>query len=128
MVLRGTVRGITQNNKNRVDIGQVMESKQEVKSKHKKRFKVIMEIVFMAFGVLCGIMPQPFPLLVPILIGTVRIVGRALEKEPEPPSAPVVYCNGQNAPDKPIKTLPKQKPPAVEASGARKNKTSERVK
>lgn len=45
-----------------------------------------------------------------------------------PPSAPVVYCNGHVAPDKPIKTLPKQKPPAVEASGARKNKTSERVK
>ena len=105
-----------------------MESKQEVKSKHKKRFKVIMEIVFMALGVLCGIMPQPFPLLVPIIIGTIRIISNAVKKEPEPPSAPVVYCNGHVAPDKPIKTLPKQKPPAVEASGARKNKTSERVK
>ena len=100
----------------------------ERKAKRRKRFRVVMEIILMALGVLCGIMPQPFPLLVPILIGTVRIVGRALEKEPEPPSAPVVYCNGHVAPDKPIKTLPKQKPPAVEASGARKNKTSERVK
>lgn len=77
-----------------------MESKQEVKSKHKKRFKVIMEIVFMALGVLCGIMPQPFPLLVPIIIGTIRIISNAVKKEPEPPSAPVVYCNGHVAPDK----------------------------
>ena len=100
----------------------------ERKAKRRKRFRVVMEIVFMAFGVLCGIMPQPFPLLVPIIIGTIRIISNAVKKEPEPPSAPVVYCNGQNAPDKPIKTLPKQKPPAVEASGARKNKTSERVK
>ena len=103
-------------------------SQRERKAKRRKRFRVVMEIILMALGVLCGIMPQPFPLLVPILIGTVRIVGRALEKEPEPPSAPVVYCNGHKAPDKPIKTLPKQKPPAVDASGARKNKTSERVK
>ena len=102
----------------------------ERKAKRRKRFRVVMEIMLMALGVLCGIMPQPFPLLVPILIGTVRIVGRAVEKVPTSPPAPapVVYCNGHVAPDKPIKTLPKQKPPAVDASGARKNKTSERVK
>ncbi len=76
-----------------------MESKQEVKSKHKKRFKVIMEIVFMALGVLCGIMPQPFPLLVPIIIGTIRIISNAVKKEPAP-ATPVVYCNGHKAPDK----------------------------
>ncbi len=75
-------------------------SQRERKAKRRKRFRVVMEIILMALGVLCGIMPQPFPLLVPILIGTVRIVGRALEKEPEPPSAPVVYCNGHVAPDK----------------------------
>lgn len=75
----------------------------ERKAKRRKRFRVVMEIILMALGVLCGIMPQPFPLLVPILIGTVRIVGRALEKEPEPAApapAPVVYCNGHVAPDK----------------------------
>ncbi len=76
-----------------------MESKQEVKSKHKKRFRVIMEIVFMALGILCGIMPQPFPLLVPIIIGTIRIISNAVKKEPEP-ATPVVYCNGHVAPDK----------------------------
>ncbi len=76
-----------------------MESKQEVKSKHKKRFRVIMEIVFMALGVLCGIMPQPFPLLVPIIIGTIRIISNAVKKEPAP-ATPVVYCNGHKAPDK----------------------------
>ena len=76
-----------------------MESKQEVKSKHKKRFRVIMEIVFMALGILCGIMPQPFPLLVPIIIGTIRIISNAVKKEPEP-ATPVEYCNGHVAPDK----------------------------
>lgn len=76
-----------------------MESKQGVKSKHKKRFKVIMEIVFMALGILCGIMPQPFPLLVPIIIGTIRIISNAVKKELEP-ATPVVYCNGHKAPDK----------------------------
>ena len=76
-----------------------MESKHEVKSKHKKRFKVIMEIVFMALGILCGIMPQPFPLLVPIIIGTIRIISNAVKKEPAP-ATPVVYCNGHKAPDK----------------------------
>lgn len=80
-------------------------SQRERKAKRRKRFRVVMEIILMALGVLCGIMPQPFPLLVPILIGTVRIVGRALEKEPEPPSAPVVYCNGHKAPDKTNKKM-----------------------
>lgn len=102
----------------------------ERKAKRRKRFRVVMEIMLMALGVLCGIMPQPFPLLVPILIGTVRIVGRAVEKVPTSPPAPapVVYCNGHKAPEKPIKSTSKQKPPAVEASGARKNKTREKVK
>lgn len=79
----------------------------ERKAKRRKRFRVVMEIILMALGVLCGIMPQPFPLLVPILIGTVRIVGRAVEKVPTSPPAPapVVYCNGQNAPEKTDKKM-----------------------
>ena len=38
----------------------------ERKKKHRKRFRVIMEIAFMVPGIMCGTMPYPFPLLVPI--------------------------------------------------------------
>ncbi len=50
-------------------------------NKHRKRFRVILEIVFMVLGVLCAIMPRPFPLIVPILIGTVRIISNAIQRD-----------------------------------------------
>lgn len=78
---------------------------QQQKNKHRKRFRVLIEIVFMALGILCAIMPAPFPLLVPIAIGTIRIISNAVKKDgsSEPP---IVYCNGHKAPD--IKDSPKK--------------------
>ena len=71
----------------------------EKKRKRRKRFRVIMEIAFMVLGILCSIMPYPFPLLVPIGIGTIRIISNAVQKEKEPPaSQPIVYCNGEKEP------------------------------
>lgn len=50
----------------------------------------------MTLGIICTIMPAPFPLLVPISIGTIRIISNAIRSEKEPPPAqPVVYCNGK---------------------------------
>ena len=69
------------------------------KSKHRKRFQVIMEIVFMALGIVCGLMPSPFPILVPIIIGTIRIISNAEKEDKEPPATPtIVYCRGEKEP------------------------------
>lgn len=63
-----------------------------------------MEIAFMTLGVLCGIMPKPFPILVPIFIGAVRIISSAVKREKEPPPQPaVVYCNGNTKPHVAVK-------------------------
>lgn len=73
----------------------------ERKRKHRKRFRVIMEIAFMVLGIMCGTMPYPFPLLVPIGIGMIRIISNAVKKEKEPEAPPpIVYCNGEKEPKK----------------------------
>jgi len=71
----------------------------ERKRKRRKRFRVIMEIAFMVLSILCSVMPYPFPLVVPIGIGTIRIISNAVRKEKEPPTTqPIVYCNGEREP------------------------------
>ena len=81
----------------------------ERKRKHRKRFRVIVEILLMALGVLCSIMPQPFPLLVPIGIGAIRIISNAARREREPEEKQsVVYCNGVQEPHKAKKSTEAQ--------------------
>ncbi len=70
--------------------------KQKRINNRKKVFCVLVEVAFMVLGILCSIMPAPFPLLVPIAIGTVRIISKSIEKDKDP--APVVYCNGAQEP------------------------------
>ncbi len=50
----------------------------------------------MALGILCTIMLSPFPLLVPIGIGVIRIISNAVKREKEAPPVPppIVYYNG----------------------------------
>ncbi len=49
----------------------------------------------MALGILCTIMPSPFPLLVPIGIGVIRIISNAVKREKEaPPTPSIEYSNG----------------------------------
>lgn len=72
--------------------------KTKKRNDHKKILRVLLEVACMVLGILCGIMPAPFPLLVPIAIGTVRIISNAFRKDKEP--APVVYCNGAQKPKK----------------------------
>ncbi len=72
------------------------KARKSERNKHKKRFRVILEIAFMVLGIVCGIMPYPFPLLVPIGIGTVRIISSAVQRERTEAAPPVkVYCNGE---------------------------------
>ena len=79
-----------------------MKNRQKRKYKRWRWFRVTLEIVFMAAGILCSIMPYPYPLLVPIGIGTIRIISSAVAREKkaeEPPvPPPVVYCNGEKEP------------------------------
>lgn len=73
--------------------------KTKKQNKHKKRLRIIFEIALMTLGVLCSIMPYPFPLLVPIGLGTIRIITQAVRKDNvEQNTAPVVYCNGAQDP------------------------------
>ncbi len=73
--------------------------KTKKQNKHKKRLRIIFEIALMTLGVLCSIMPYPFPLLVPIGLGTIRIITQAVRKDNvEQNTAPVVYCNGAQYP------------------------------
>lgn len=73
----------------------------EKKRKRRKRFRVIMEIAFMVLGIVCSVMPYPFPLLVPIGIGVIRIISNAVKSEKTPPATqPIVYCNGEKEPKK----------------------------
>lgn len=95
------------------------ESAEKIKKRNnrRKQFRIVFEIVLMTLGVLCSIMPYPFPLLVPIGIGTVRIITQAVRKDTaEPAAPPVVYCNGAQEP----KPVPKKK--ATKATQRKKRK------
>lgn len=78
-----------------------MKSKEKRKHKRWRWLRVTLEIAFMTAGILCSIMPYPYPLLVPIGIGTIRIISSAVAREKkaeEPPT--IVYCNGDKEPHK----------------------------
>lgn len=76
-----------------------MKSKEKRKHKRWRWLRVTLEIAFMTAGILCSIMPYPFPLAVPIGIGVIRIISSAVarEKKAEEPQQ-VVYCNGAKEP------------------------------
>ncbi len=76
-----------------------MKIKEKRKHKRWRWIRVTLEIAFMIAGILCSIMPYPYPLLVPIVIGTIRIISSAVAREKkaeEPPQ--IVYCNGEKEP------------------------------
>ena len=90
----------------------------ERKRRHRKTLRVIIEIIFMTLGVLCAIMPAPFPLLVPIGIGAIRIISNAVRSEKKP--QPVVYCNGTREPHTKEKAKTKHE---IQAEGKQRRKT-----
>ena len=82
------------------------KKKAEKRANVKKVIRIILEVGFMVLGILCTIMPAPFPLLVPIFIGSVRIISSAIRKDKA--SAPAVYCNGVQEPPVATKKQPRQ--------------------
>lgn len=105
-----------------------MKSKSKEKRKHKRLrwLRVTLEIAFMAAGILCSIMPYPYPLLVPIGIGTIRIISSAVAREKkaeEPPT--IVYCNGEKELHR---TASQPKKSATVAAVQKERKTAQKAK
>ena len=71
--------------------------------KGKIAFAVIIEIAIMAVGVICCILPLPWRLVVPIIIGAREIIIKAI-RVTKKPAEPIVYCNGKSAPQKRAKS------------------------
>lgn len=65
---------------------------------------VIIEIIFLIMDVLCCLLPLPWRLLVPIIVGSRAIIVQAVRKSREQPQ--VVHCHGEL----PLNTTAKQKP------------------
>lgn len=63
-------------------------------NKGKLIFAVIIEIVIMAIEILCCLLPMPWRLVVPIVIGARAIISKAIRYAKTPHTSPVVYCNG----------------------------------
>lgn len=59
---------------------------------------VIIEIAIMATEILCCLLPMPWRLAVPIIIGARAIINKAIRYVRTPQASPVVYCNGVSAP------------------------------
>lgn len=55
---------------------------------------VVIEIVIMVIGTLCVLLPLPWRLFVPIIIGAREIIKKAVQKLKEPPPPALVHCCG----------------------------------
>lgn len=64
-------------------------------NKGKLIFTVTIEIVIMAIEILCCLLPMPWRLVVPIIIGARAIIAKAVRYVKSPQTPPVVYCNGK---------------------------------
>lgn len=64
-------------------------------NKAKIAVAVIIEIVIMAIEILCCLLPMPWRLVVPIVIGARAIIAKAVRYVKSPQTPPVVYCNGK---------------------------------
>lgn len=67
-------------------------------NKGKIAVAVIIEIVIMATEILCCLLPMPWRLVVPIVIGARAIISKAIRYVKTPSATPIVYCNGNNKP------------------------------
>ena len=75
--------------------------KTERKHKRRKWLRVILEITFMACGILVTRLPEPYDVYALITLGTLRVILSAIQRErkaEEPPT--IVYCNGEKEPHK----------------------------
>ncbi len=59
---------------------------------------VVIEIVIMVIGALCVLLPLPWRLFVPIIIGAREIIKKAIQKLKEPAPSALVHCCGATEP------------------------------
>ena len=84
--------------------------KQERTRRRRKWLRIILEITFMACGILGTRLPEPYDIYALLTLGAMRIILSAVQRErkaEEPPA--IVYCNGEkasheNSPEKTVKT------------------------
>ncbi|MCI8369745.1 MAG: hypothetical protein HFE41_01015 [Clostridia bacterium] len=84
------------------------KAKQERKRRRRKWLRIILEITFMACGILGTRLPEPYDIYALLTLGALRIILSAVQRErkaEEPPA--IVYCNGEKEPqpDKPAKAV-----------------------
>lgn len=75
------------------------KAKQERKRRRRKWLRIILEITFMACGILVTRLPEPYDIYALLTLGALRIILSAVQRErkaEEPPA--IVYCNGEKAP------------------------------
>ena len=75
------------------------KAKQERKRRRRKWLRIILEITFMACGILGTRLPEPYDIYALLTLGALRIILSAVQRErkaEEPPA--IVYCNGEKAP------------------------------
>ena len=76
-----------------------MRKKDAEKARRRKiRRAVIIEIVFMALGVVCCLLPLPWRLGALIVLGAREIVLKGIRAAKEPPAPAVVHCCGGDKP------------------------------
>ena len=76
------------------------KAKQERKRRRRKWLRIILEITFMACGILGTRLPEPYDIYALLTLGALRIILSAVQRErkaEEPPA--IVYCNGEKAPN-----------------------------
>ena len=74
-----------------------MRNVEHEKARRRKiRRAVIIEIIVMAVGVLCCVLPLPWRLGILIAIGAREIVLKGIRAAKEPPAPAVVHCCGGN--------------------------------
>lgn len=85
------------------------KGKLERKRRRRKWLRIILEITFMACGILGTRLPEPYDIYALLTLGALRIILSAVQRErkaEEPPA--IVYCNGEKPPEeksvKPAKT------------------------
>ncbi len=81
------------------------KGKLERKRRRRKWLRIILEITFMACGILGTRLPEPYDIYALLTLGALRIILSAVQRErkaEEPPA--IVYCNGEKPPEeKPVK-------------------------
>lgn len=74
------------------------KTKQERKRRRRKWLRIILEITFMACGILGTRLPEPYDIYALLTLGALRIILSAVQRERKAEELPaIVYCNGKKS-------------------------------